>query len=458
MIPGKYVFAILFLAVFLNAAAQRNQPVVQTASAGSPMIKFTENKGQWENNVLYRAQLDGGALFLEKNCFTYNFYEKEKVDRNHIRSSEDKPSKEDLEIHEHAFRVTLKNSLPTVKVSSREKSSNYSNYFIGNNPAHWASKVYDYSFVNYQNIYNGIDLEVNGKNNSLKYNFIVQPGANPSNICLQYYGVKNLKLENGSLVITTLLTTLIEKAPYAYQEIGGMKKNVLCDFVLHDKEITFSFPENYDHAFPLVIDPTLIFSSYSGSHANNFGMTATYDNFGCLYAGGTAFSMGYPTTPGAFDTTFNGILDTGRTDVVITKYNPTGDSLRYSTYLGGALSTEIVTSLIVNSRNELMLFGMTGSPDFPTSSSAFDNTFNGGVYFYNLNNGTKYQFGCDIYVAKFSSNGDSLLASTFVGGSDNDGVLDAGASSLLQPNYGDFYRGEIQTDTTGNFYVASTTK
>ncbi|HLG36201.1 MAG TPA: hypothetical protein VI757_15085, partial [Bacteroidia bacterium] len=202
------VFLSLFL--FLSASAQRNKPVAETAGANSSLIKFTENKGQWENNVLYRAQLDGGVLFLEKNCFTYSFYEKEKVRRNHVVPPGTTLSKEEMQIREHAFRITLKNSLPGVRVSSQKKSSNYSNYFIGNNPARWASKAYDYSMVYYKNLYDGIDLEVNGKDNSLKYNFIVLPGADAKQICMQYYGVSNLKLENGSLHITTPLTTIIE--------------------------------------------------------------------------------------------------------------------------------------------------------------------------------------------------------------------------------------------------------
>lgn len=448
--------SLIFFSLFIlvSASAQRNKPVAETGGANSSLIKFTENKGQWENNVLFRAQLDGGVLFLEKNCFTYTFYEKEKVRRNHVRSAIEKPTKEELAIREHAFRVTLKNSLPSAKVSSHIKSSNYSNYFIGKNPARWASKAYDYSMVYYKNIYAGIDLEVNGKDNSLKYNFIVQPGADAKKICMQYYGVTNLKLENGSLHITTPLTTIIEKPPYAYQEIGGQKKTVPCSFSLSNNEVTFVLAENYDSSLPLIIDPTLIFCSYSGSVADNFGMTATYDDQGNFYAGGTAFAQGYPTTASAFDTTYNGIVQQSRTDVVITKYNSTGTNLIYSTYLGGAVSTEIVSSIIVNRNNQLMVLGTTGSSDFPMSASAFDTSFNGGTYLNYVSNGTEYANGTDIYLSKFSVNGDSLLASTFVGGTLNDGV---NPSAALSFNYGDYYRGEIQTDSLGNFYVASFT-
>jgi gliding motility-associated-like protein len=424
------------------------------ASDENPIIKFTENKGQWDANVLFRAQLDGGALFLEKNCFTYSFYEKEKLRKNHVHSSDSPPTKEELEIKSHAFRVTMKNALMPQSVLPQKKSTNYSNFYIGNNSKRWTSHAYDYETVYYKEIYSGIDLEVNGKENSLKYNFIVHPGADASKICLSYFGIKNITNENGSLKIETPLTTIIESKPYAYQEINGIRVTVPCHFVLKDNEVTFSLPENYRADIPLVIDPTLIFCSYSGSTADNFGMTATYDNQGNFYAGGTAFAQGYPTTITAFDTTYNGIVQAGRTDVVITKYNSTGSSLIYSTYLGGAFGTEIVSSLIVNQNNELMLLGATGSRDFPVTPTAFDTTFAGGDSIDYPFNGTRYGSGTDIYLAKFSADGSQLLASTFVGGSKNDGV---NSSASLVFNYGDYYRGEIQTDATGNFYIASCT-
>lgn len=424
------------------------------ASGEETRVKFTENKGQWDSRVLYRAQLDGGALFLENNCFTYSFYEKEKLRANHIHSTDSKLSKEEMEIKSHAFKMTLKNALMPQSILPQKRSTNYSNFYIGNNPKRWTSHAYDYETVYYKEIYSGIDLEVNGKENSLKYNFIVQPGADVSKICLSYYGIKKITNENGTLKIETPLTTLVESKPYAYQEVNGTRVVVPCHFILRDNEVTFSLPQNYRADLPLIIDPTLIFCSYSGSLSDNFGMTATYDNQGNFYAGGTAFAQGYPTTVGAYDTTYNGIVQAGRTDVVITKYNSTGSNLIYSTYLGGDSSTEIVSSLIVNSNNELMLLGATGSQDFPVTTGAFDTTYNGGVYFNLPYNGTEYATGTDIYLAKFSADGSQLLASTFVGGSANDGV---NSSGTLAFNYGDYYRGEIQTDAAGNFYVASCT-
>ena len=128
-----------------------------------------------------------------------------------------------------------------------------------------------------------------------------------------------------------------------------------------------------------------------------------YDAAGNLYGGGTAFDVGYPVTLGAYDPMFSGTVVFGRTDVVITKYDSSGSFLQYSTYLGGAISTEVVSSLIVNSQDELMLFGATGSSDFPTTTNAFDSTFNGGPSLIFGSNGTEYTNGTDLYLTKFNS-------------------------------------------------------
>jgi gliding motility-associated-like protein len=181
--------------------------------------------------------------------------------------------------------------------------------------------------------------------------------------------------------------------------------------------------------------------------------------------------LGYPTTNGAYSNTFGG--PSGGTDVVVTKYNATGTNLLYSTYLGGN-QTEIISSMIVDLSNNLCIYGATGSSNFPTTTNAYDPTFNGGVFLSFIYNGTSYANGTDIYVSKFNTNGTALLASTFIGGNGNDGVNHVNHTSYLgnfgsgpvyeyltdslQYNYGDQYRGEIQVDVANNIYIASSTR
>ncbi|MES2591259.1 MAG: gliding motility-associated C-terminal domain-containing protein [Bacteroidota bacterium] len=447
---------LLLLCIYEGASGTINpEDLIRKASAQAT-IKFTENKNQWDKKVLYQAQLDGGVLFLEKNCFTYNFYDKETLRKNHIQKSKAGTVQTPLPpaIKSHAFRMTLLGANESTEITSQQQTPDYFNFFIGQDKNKWAGNVKNFKEINYQNIYDGIGFQVLGLQNSIKYNFIVSPLANTDKIQLNYEGLDHIEIRKGALLLKTSINEISEQKPYAYQWILGKQVEVRCEFVLKNKTVGFRFPKGYDKNTELIIDPILVFASSSGSTADNFGMTATYDSQGCLYAGGTCYSQGYPVSTGAFDNTYNGVIQQGRTDVVITKYNSTGTALQYSTYLGGSTSTEIVSSLIVNSQNELMLFGATGSSDFPVTTSAFDVTFNGGTSLYLTMNGTQYLNGTDLYVTRFNSSGTAILASSYVGGSANDG---ANSSGTLIYNYGDFYRGEIQVDNAGNCYIASCT-
>lgn len=444
---SNYFISCFLFAICINSfSAGIKYPKPQNS------IRFTENRSQWETRVLYRAQLDGGVMFLEKNCFTYNFYDKETLRKNHVRKGKSSAKK----IGSHAFRMTFINSNPHPELISKKATHDYSNFFIGNDETKWASNVKNYKEIIYKGIYDGIDAQILGQENSLKYNFFVAAHADPNNIQLFYEGVDKISIEKKGLKIKTSISEIIEEKPFAYQIINGKQIEVPCEFVLKNNIVHFNFPYGYDKNAELVIDPILVFACSSGSVADNFGMTATYDDDGNLYGGGTVYGVGYPVTLGAYDPTWNGTAAylSGRTDVVITKYDSSGTFLQYSTYLGGSTSTEVVSSLIVNSLNELILFGATGSTDFPITAGAYDASFNGGFYLTFPYNGTEYLDGTDLYVAKFNAAGTTLLASSYIGGSENDG---ANNSSILAYNYGDYYRGEVQVDSSGNIYVGSCT-
>ncbi|HET6225600.1 MAG TPA: PKD domain-containing protein [Bacteroidia bacterium] len=438
----KFCF-ILFNFLFLFTSAHNT--TVKEKSSG---IRFTENKNQWDKKIRYRAQLDGGVLFLERNCFTYSFYDKATLRATHFGHTQ--TSRINQSIKSHAFRVSFVNALPEVTTQAEQKCQDFNNYFIGNDETKWASHVGNYKEVIYDNIYQGINIQLLGKTNSIKYNFFVAPHANPDNIQMNYEGLDSIYLEAGNLKLVTSINQMTEQKPYAYQFINGKQVTVPCNFVLTNKTLSYQFPNGYDKNIDLIIDPVLSFACSSGSTADNFGMSATYDEQGNLYSGGTAFDQGYPITTGAIDVTFNGGANDN--DVVITKFDSSGTFLHYSTYLGGS-SCEIVSSMIVNAQGELYIFGTTGSSNFPTSTSAYDKTFNGGTSVSFTSNGTNYPRGTDLYVCHFNSAGTSLLASTYIGGSENEG---ANNSTALAFNYGDYYRGEMLIDNAGNAYVAST--
>jgi len=457
-----FISFLLFSPVFKGSAGDLKTPAPQNA------IKFTENKKQWDKAVLYRAQLDGGVLFFEKDALIYNFYDKETLRGNHAGSGKHAVPGP---IRSHAFKTTFVNSLSTVETSAKQMSPDYCNYFIGKDRSKWAGHVRNFRELNYSGLYKGIDMQVLGMENSVKYNFIVSPQGDANDIQLNYEGLESMYLDKGALVLKTSVNEIVEQHPYAFQWIGGTRQEVPCEFILEGSTVRFHFPKGFNKAYELVIDPILVFACSSGSTADNFGMTATYDAQGNLYSGGTCFDIGFPTTVGAYDVTFNGATAYGRTDVVVTKYDASGTFLQYSTYIGGATGTEIVTSLVVDAQNNLLLYGATGSSDFPVTATAYDTSFGGGLLLHFIYNGSFFDNGTDIYVAKLDPAGAALLASTYIGGHMNDGVnvnndsifISAIGSyefppDSLQYNYGDQYRGEINVDQFGNAYIASSTR
>ncbi|MHB8259169.1 MAG: DUF7948 domain-containing protein [Bacteroidia bacterium] len=426
------------------------------------LIRFTENKHQWQDFILYRAQLDGGALYAEANCLTYSFYDKETY-----RSAHDNPKAKIVKtIKTTGFKVTFLNSNKQPLLESFNASKDYNNYFIGNDKSHWASNAKNYQKLLYTSLWKNINLEMLGQDNSVKYNFYVKPGGNPADIQLFYDKTEKVSLQKKQLIIKTFLNELVEHEPYAYQIIDGKTIEVPCNFQLKKNTVSFSFPKGYNKEYELVIDPVLVFATSSGSTADNFGFCATYDAQGNLYSGSIAFGIGYPVV-NAYDGTFNGVTTPGLVDVAVTKYDSSGTFLHYSTYLGGANSSETVTSFIVDSQNNLFLFGATGSNDFPITSSAYSNTFKGGIGETFTGSGTYFNSGTDIYVAKLSAGGNQLLASTFIGGTDNDGLninnLPSASGGEIGPdsleyNYGDQYRGEILLDNLGNPVISSSSR
>lgn len=449
------IIAFFHSSIYLPLLANKHIHIEKKA------VSFTENKGQWENQVLFKADIPGGAIFLEKTKITYALYDTYQL-RNvlgHNHHNGNYTSLPEL-VNFHGLQMEFLNANTQNKISAYESLTSYCNYFIGNDPSKWASFVKSYKIINYHNFYDGIDLKIYSTAKELKYDFIVAPSKNPEQIAWKYNGAEKVFLKNGNLIIKTSVNEIIENKPYAYQIINGVEKEVSCKYVLKNNVATFIFPNGYDKNLPLIIDPVLNFSTYSGSFANNFGFTATFDSKGFLYAGGIAFGVNYPTTIGAYQVNFAG----GTIDMAITKYDTTGTTLIYSTYIGGS-GSEAPHSLIVNSNDELFIFGTTGSSNYPTTPGAYDNTFNGGTPC-NLTNGLGYSYtnGSDIVISRLSTNGANLLASTYVGGSGNDGVnsLNTANANLvfneLRYNYADEIRGEIMIDANNNVYVASCTR
>ncbi len=422
----------------------------------SPMdCASCENKGQWEKEVLFRADIPGGFLFLKKQSLVYMLYDGREIWARHAGGkSADKDDRarlgsfapEDL-VQAHGVEVQFEGSSAEAVISRLKPDGSAFNYFIGDDPSRWASGAAGFGEVLYKNIYPNIDFRIYAYDLTIKYEFIVHPGADASNIKLNYLGADGLAVnESGQLEVGTRVGPFKEARPYSFQEIDGRTREVTARYALEGQQVRFALPGDYDHAHDLTIDPELIFSTYSGSASDNWGHTATYDAEGNLFSGGTAFGADFPITIGAFQFRFAGQVDTG-----IIKYTQDGTTLIYSTFLGGG-NTDIPNSLIANSRGELFIYGTTSSRNFATTDRAFQRSYGGGAAIVPIS-GLELTNGSDMYIARLSADGTQLLASTYLGGSGNDAL--STVAGLQIKNYGDTFRGEIILDKDENVLVAS---
>ena len=443
---NKLFYFLIFLLVLQISFAEN---IFASSKDKSPhlnfpaRVQFIENKHQWEDFIKYEADFKGGKLFLEQQQFTYLFY-----NPDDMKSLHPNLGKQIDEIRLHALRIHAHGSNAEAVITGDHPANYFNNYFIGDDSAKWAHDVKLFSSVTYQNIYSNIDLKFYSSLTDIKYDMIVHPNGDASLIELEYEGADKLSLKDKSLQINLSVGTIVEQKPYAYQMVDGKETEVECRFVLKQNKISFKFPHGYNKLLPLIIDPTLIFSSYTGSTADNWGYTATYDAAGNVYAGGTVNGIGYPVTAGAYQATFqgggNGGGNTWQSDIAIAKFNSTGTTLLYATYLGGS-DNEEPHSLVVDGNDDLVVFGTTFSTNFPTTIGAYDRSENGAG---------------DMIISKLSSSGNALLASTYIGGTGNDGVnINPAefAGGSLKYNYGDQARGEIIVDANNNYIVGSCT-
>jgi gliding motility-associated-like protein len=440
------------------------QPMPHQPPARNKEYEFTENKGQWHDNIRYQCQMRAARLYLENNRLTYFFLKPEQIAKLHPYP----PSKEELpHLDGHVYRVNFVGANPAPTLTPQTAHSATENYFIGNDPKQWATGVRSFQRVSYRALYPDIDLQIYSNQNHIKYDFIVYPGGDAQSIRLQYEGVDKLSIRNGQLHIQTSVNEVVEDRPHVFQHINGKDVDVPCEYRFLagcSNEIGFYFPNGYDKRYPLIIDPpVLIFSTFTGAFSDNWGMTATFDEQGNFYTGGIVLGPSYPETTGRVQAVYGDGIDRENSvgslvygcDMSISKYNPEGTRILYSTFLGGRNNDQPM-SFITNRNGELFLLGATRSNNFPTTNDAFDRTFS------NANGGNVDDI--DMVVVRLNANGTELLGSSYLGGSNYDGVNRIKYPSQSSPEpldnplyyfFADDGRGEIVIDAQDNCYVIS---
>ncbi len=449
----NFVIWLLMLGAGLNAQSYLN---------------FVENKGQWDQSIRFKSEMPGGAIVLKNTGYRvlqYNqndyaqlaetFHSVKGIDNHEHQNKLNESGKPfpvgdagtEMKLRSHTYEVKFLNGNPNPKIVPDKVQTSYNNYIIGNDPSKWASNCKIYQAVTYQNVYPNIDIRFYTSNATLKYDVIVHPGGDPSKVILYFDGVDGLKIKDESLQINTSVGTIQEMAPYTYSLSNNQQTDVSCNYELKGNFVQFKLNAAYDKAATLVIDPSIIFISYTGSSADNWGFTATYDGAGNFYAGGIVFGDGFPVSNGALQSNFipGGSL---KIDMGIIKFDATGINRLYGTYIGGN-GDDQPHSLVVDRNGNLVIAGRTSSTDYPTK---------GVTKLYGSGG------GFDIVVTKLNVNGSALVGSMVIGGSANDGVNvepnypQLNGSTSTRRNYGDDSRSEVIIDNNNNILLASVTQ
>ena len=357
-------------------ALEPSRHVTRPGPYGQLPLSFEANQGQTDNQVQFLAHGQGYTLFLTAREAVFNFrppaapWAAAQGNRTQARSGAGHGP-------QTVVRMQLLGGNPAPQVVGLEELPGKANYFIGNDPQQWRTNVPTYARVKYANVYPGVDLVYYGNQGQLEYDFVVQPGADPSRIALDIEASlvsarghatrAPLRVaENGDLVVGTKGSEVVFRQPVVYQPAtdSGQRTRDIVEgkYVIRaDQQVTFDIA-SYDKTRPLVIDPTLVYSSYLGGSGQDLGSAIAVDAFGNAYVTGQTSFADFPTTPGAFQA-----AKPGDVNVFVTKLNATGSALVYSTYLGGTQSVaQGGGGIAVDAVGNAYVTGFTGAPDFPT--------------------------------------------------------------------------------------------
>ena len=343
-----------------GTASQMSQKEALDAYGKLP-LSFIPNQGQSDEAVRYYSQGAGYGFFFTPMGALLSFAE----------------GKE----HGHALALDFLGADPEATLTAERHLAGRVNYLVGDKPNKWQQDIPTHAELLYSGLWPGIDMAVRGEGGNLKYEFYLKPGSSVDNVRLAYRGAEGIKVgDDGELLINTSLGVLKDAAPVSYQLIGGERVPVESRYVL-ERDGGYGFWVGaYDPRYPLVIDPGLDYSTFLGGTNGDGGQGIAVDRMGKAYVTGntssfyTDFPNDFPTTPGAFDTTYNGgFISSG--DAFVTKLNASGSALAYSTFLGG---TDSDAGLGIAMRGgKAYVTGQTSSAGYSTTPGAFDTTLGG---------------------------------------------------------------------------------
>jgi hypothetical protein len=357
---------------------------------------FIENKGQWDPNALFLSQSKGLNVWLTRQGAVYDFNRFIRTpNAHHARVGH---------VQGHIVRMSFVKARSAALVGQNQ-TSGVRNYFIGADRRTWAAGVRGFSQALSTPMYEGVSVRYSMENGAPRYDVLVKPGADPSQVGLRIEGAQRLQvLANGNLSIKTSLGVVEERGLTAYQQAASGLTQVPCRMVLQDNVVRFDVG-SYDAAKTLVIDPILYSTFLGGATPGDIPNGVAIDSQDNVYVVGQAISPNFPVTTGAYQTS-----DTDSSGIAfLTKLNQQENTLVYSTFIGGVgngSAGDSAVAVAVDKSFDAYVTGFTSSPTFPTTANAFQTT-----------NKEATNRGPNGFVTKFNPAGSGLVYSTYLGGS-----------------------------------------
>jgi hypothetical protein len=453
-------------------AESRGQGAGLASAFGKLPLAFESNEGQADPSVRYLARGPGYQVMLTSEGAAVISL------KSSIASA--RRSGEALG-PDAAIAMRLASASANMKLSGEAQLASRSNYFRGGDGIAVAD-VPHFARVRYAGIYPGIDLIYYGNQAQLEYDFVVAPGADPRQIELAFAGAQDIAIAaNGDLVLSTAVGELRQAAPQIYQELDGKRIPVEGGYVrLSDRKIGVHVA-SYDRNRPLVIDPTLSYSTFLGGKGGDGGTAIAVDAQGNAYVAGFTSSSNFPIV-----NPYDSRIGNADQDVFVTKLNSSGTAIIYSTYIGGSKGYDYATGIAVDAQGNAYVTGQTNGSDFPTSANAYQKAAASGgsfvlklgpagntlVYSTYLLNATQTRIAVDdqfnVYVAGQASAGFATTPGAFqtamrspTGSAPFVLKLNAAGSAALYSTFvggsgTDTFRG-LAVDGNGNAYIAGST-
>jgi len=295
---------------------------------GNVPLYFEENRGQTDAQARYVARSAGLVGFVLHDGWT-------------------------LSLHGQPISMHIVGANPKTAFVPEGAVEGSTNYYLGSRAV---TNLPHYSSVRGKNIRPGIDVIYHGHERELEYDLVLHPGADVDALWLRFDGSRPVLADNGDIVLETTAGEVRQRKPRVWQVTQGRRVEVECRYVLAESGRVGFVLSNYDQSAELIVDPIISYSTYLGGTGTDSAAGVAVDASGYAYLTGSTSSADFPVTFGTYHS--------GSSDVFVTKLNPSGTGLVYSTFIGGG-SQDRGRAIALDNAGNAYVTGDTFSSNFP---------------------------------------------------------------------------------------------